>query len=205
LNGESERSDQQLEELIERAGKGDPKAIGILYELYQARLVGLARARLGNTLHGLTESIDLVQSVWKDLLNDLGGFEYRGPDSFYAWLRTRLERKIGSKRRHHAAAKRDSKRLQLLDLEAGIPARNPEATPTDAAVEDEEVRLLMGLLDRFPEPQREAMILRMRDGLSFSEIGRRIDRSPDAAKKLYERGIEKLIDLLPEDWRSEPD
>ena len=202
---EKEDLDRKVEDLIERAGKGDQEAIGILYQLYQKRLVGVAHARLGHTLHSLTESIDLVQSVWKDLLDDLGDFEYRGPDSFYSWLRTCLVRKIDTKRRHFGAAKRDSKKLQHLESEAGIPGSNRESTPGDAAIESEEARLLMNLLDRFPEPQRETLILRMRDDLGYAEIGRRIGRSDAAAKKLYQRGIERLIEMLPADWREEFD
>jgi len=193
--------DRRVEALIERAGEGDQEAIGELYCLYEKRLVGVAHARLGHTLHSLTESADLVQSVWTDLLDDLDEFEYRGPDSFYAWLRTCLLRKIDSKRRHFGTLKRDSRRVKDLTDAAALAGRNSDPTPSRVVMEGEERELLMGLLERFPEPQREVLVLRLRDELTFAEIGARLGRSIDAVKKTYQRGLERLIELLPEDWK----
>lgn len=198
---DAEDLERRVEALIERAGEGDQEAIGELYRLYEKRLVGVAHARLGRTLHSLTESADLVQSVWTDLLDDLDEFEYRGPDSFFAWLRTCLLRKIDSKRRHFGTQKRDSKRVGNLADAAALAGKDSDPTPSRVVMEGEERELLMGVLDRFPAPQREVLVLRLRDELSFAEIGARLGRSPDAVKKTYQRGLERLIDLLPEHWK----
>ncbi len=195
-----ESETHSLENLIERAGTGDPDAVGELYELYKKRMVSIAHARLGHTLAGLTESVDLVQSVWTDLLDDIDDFEYRGPDSFYHWLRTCLVRKIDSKRRYFGANKRDSKRSRQVEDAGVITDSKSDPTPSCIVMGKEEADRLLRLLGRFPEPQREALILRIRDELSFAEIGKRIGRSTEAAKKLYQRGVDKLLEMLPADW-----
>jgi len=201
VSGETEDLEPRVEELIGRAGEGDQEAIGALYELYQKRMISVAHARLGNTLHSLTESVDLVQSVWTDLLDELDDFEYRGPDSFYAWLRTCLLRKIDSKRRHYSTLKRDSKKVRNLESEEHLPSRATDPTPSQVVMGGEEKEILMGLLGRFPEPQREILVLRLRDELTFAAIGEKVGRSAESVKKTYRRGIEKLIELLPPDWK----
>jgi RNA polymerase sigma factor (sigma-70 family) len=189
--------DDKVEEWIERAAAGDPEATGELFRLYEKRLISVAHSRLGNTLHSLTESVDLVQSVWTDLLGDLEDFEYRGPGSFYGWLRTCLVRKIDQKRRHHGTLKRDSKRAR--SIEEGV-VRGSDPTPSEVVMEGEEVAQLMGLLERFPDPQRRVLVLRLRDEMGFAGIGVEVGRSEGAVKKMYQRGIERLIELLPNSW-----
>ncbi len=39
----------------------------------------------------------------------------------------------------------------------------------------------------------------MRDGLTHAEIGERIGKSREAVKKIYQRGVHRLLDLLPQD------
>lgn len=201
LSAEAEELERRVEELIGRAGEGDQEAIGALYELYQKRMISVAHARLGHTLHSLTESVDLVQSVWTDLLEEIDEFEYRGPDSFYAWLRTCLLRKIDSKRRHHGALKRDSKKVQNLEREEHLTSHTTDPTPSQLAMGGEEQAILMGLLERFPEAQREVLVLRLRDDLTYAAIGEKLGRSTESVKKTYRRGIERLIELLPADWK----
>ena len=52
----------------------------------------------------------------------------------------------------------------------------------------------MQMLDRFPDLQRRVLRLRIRDGLEWEEVGRRIGKSAEAARKLYRRAFDKLID-----------
>jgi len=47
-------------------------------------------------------------------------------------------------------------------------------------------------LERLPADQKTAILLRSRDHCSFAEIGERMERSADAARKLWFRGVEQL-------------
>jgi RNA polymerase sigma-70 factor (ECF subfamily) len=51
-------------------------------------------------------------------------------------------------------------------------------------------------LDRLPEEYRLVIVWHDRDGLPFGEIGRRLDRSADAARRLWSRAIGRLQELL---------
>jgi len=200
LEEERDDLDGRVRALLARVAEGDQEAVDELYRLHQREMIAAAHARLGQTLHGLTESIDLVQSVWTDILDDIEDFEYRGPGSFRRWLRSCLLNKIQAKRRYHHAEKRETGKLERLPA-VGVPsASRTDPTPSQAAAGAEEVALLRRILERFPEPQRQALSLRMRDERSYAEIGAEIGRSAEAAKKLYQRGLERLIEMLPQEW-----
>ena len=47
-------------------------------------------------------------------------------------------------------------------------------------------------LGRLPEDYREVLLLRYQGDLSFEEIGRRLGRSANAARKLWLRALHKL-------------
>ena len=114
--------------------------------------------------------------------------------------------KIHSKRRYFTAAKRDPKKELPIQrdeiLSAGIPHGDSDPTPSQIVMREEETDRLMRILERFPELQRRVLILRMRDELSYEEIGRRIGKSAEAAGKIYNRSLKRLLEQLPEDWRT---
>jgi DNA-directed RNA polymerase specialized sigma24 family protein len=51
-------------------------------------------------------------------------------------------------------------------------------------------------LERLPEPYTQVILLRARDRLSFEEVGRRLGRSPDGARMLFNRAWEKFRELM---------
>ncbi len=199
--------DSRTRSLISQAQKGDQEALAALYRVYAARLKSAVKKRLSSKLRNKMESVDLVQSVWKDALGDMKGFEYRGPDSFFHWLLTRLTHKIQDKGRYFATAKRDAgkeERLVREDTETpGIPPLpSQDPTPSEVAMAGEDLGRFMGLLDRLPELQRQALILRMKEELTFEKIGEIMKRSADAVRKLYSRGMIGLGELILDEKRT---
>ena len=201
MNDQANEHERRTEELIARAVDGDREAIATLYRIYEAAMIDAAHRRRGRTLDGLMESVDLVQSVWGDVLEDLEDYRPRGPGSFEAWLQTCLLNKIRAKGRHHAAARRDAHKLRSLQPGAseGVPHSAPPAsdpTPSRIVVAREEVERLMKVLEGFPEEQRRVLIMRMRDDLPYAEIADRVGKSVEATKKLHGRGLRKLAEVL---------
>jgi RNA polymerase sigma-70 factor, ECF subfamily len=60
------------------------------------------------------------------------------------------------------------------------------------ASERERALALRRALNRLPEEYRRVVILRFEEERSFDEIGRLTDRSPDAARKVWSRAMERL-------------
>jgi RNA polymerase sigma-70 factor (ECF subfamily) len=53
-----------------------------------------------------------------------------------------------------------------------------------------------GLVERLPEKQRLAVLLRVDEGLSFREVGELIGSSEGAARVNYHHGIRKLREWM---------
>jgi len=201
MESENDKLDTQTNELVQKAQDGDPEAVSALYRLYASRLNRVVRRRLGYHLRTRMETEDLVQSVWKDVLSDMHGFEYRGPESFFRWLVVHLNRKIQDKGRYFAARKRDHHRersLQQGDSQSSaLPLPAAEGlSPSQVVAADEEAQRLERLLQFLSETQRRALILRLKEDLSFDEIGEIMGKTSEAARKLYCRGLKKLGTLM---------
>jgi len=188
-------------ELVRRAIDGDDEAVGDLYRLYEGRLESAVHALLGKKLRSRVETVDLIQSVWKDVLPDIARFEYRGPDSFLHWLSCRVATKIHDKAKYHGAEKRDPARERPFagseSGRGGVPApAASEPTPSEEAIADEESERLLGAVETLPLPLRQIVVLRTWDGLAFKEIGRILGEPPDTVRKRYERGMKRLRRFL---------
>jgi RNA polymerase sigma factor (sigma-70 family) len=57
---------------------------------------------------------------------------------------------------------------------------------------EEEIRRMETAMEMLSSDCRQVIYLRQWDGLAFEEIGRRMARSADAAKHLYQRALEEL-------------
>jgi RNA polymerase sigma-70 factor (ECF subfamily) len=184
--------------LVAKAKEGDQEAVSALYRLYEFRLKKAVKKKLGSKLRGRLETMDLVQSVRKDVLLDVKAFDYRGPDSFFHWLLTCIIRKIQDKGRYFSAGKRDLDKEQRIHTGGVLPGEHEAGgpSPSQAAIADEHLERLMRLLDKLPELQRKALVLRMRDEMEFDEIGKRMGKSPEAVRKLYSRAMKRIGDLM---------
>ncbi len=210
MNNDNSYSEDEIKELIIRSQNGDRAAMSCLYEKFKYRLMAKIREKVGGKLLSQVDSTDLSQSVWKDVINDITTFKYNGSGSFFNWLVTRSIHKIQTKGRYFAAEKRDLKKQKRIrgddSTVSGVvspPALDP--SPSTRAMNKEKTEAFMRILNRFPEIPRKVLILRMKDELAYDEIGRIIDKSTDATKKLYARSLKKLIQLIGEDKRLSED
>lgn len=186
-------------DLIRAARNGDPRATEALYRRYFNDALRIVRLRLGKKLRRQLESADILQSVWGDILPELERFEYRGELSFLRWLVKRIGQKIKDKAKYFASQKRapgpEAGKDIPVRLEA-VHAASPEMAPDQLILLEEDRKRIGLLVDRLPEDHREAVIMRWFEGHTYREIGRRLDRSPDAARKLVERALIRLTDAL---------
>jgi RNA polymerase sigma-70 factor (ECF subfamily) len=65
-------------------------------------------------------------------------------------------------------------------------------SPESRVAAEEASAALDRAVDLLPVDYREVIVLRHGQGLSFAELGQLIDRSDEAARKLYVRAIERL-------------
>jgi RNA polymerase sigma-70 factor (ECF subfamily) len=81
---------------------------------------------------------------------------------------------------------------------AGPAAATP--TPSRELMTDEQTRVLYQAIARLPEDYRRILLLRYQEERSFEEIAVLMQRTANAARKLWGRAVERLqqeLDLSP--------
>ncbi len=176
------------------------RAPGAVEQLLVRNLPGLeafVRLRMGPVLRGLLTAPDLVQSVCREVLEDLGDFEFRGEAPFRHWLFVRAENKLREKHRYHRAEKRDHGKVTALpDATTAFSAYQTLCTPSKDLEVRETMRAVEAAFDQLPDDYREAITLHKLCGLSHAEIAERMDRSEGAVRNLVYRGISRLALLV---------
>jgi RNA polymerase sigma-70 factor (ECF subfamily) len=184
--------------LVAGARAGSREALGRALENCRRYLLAIAERQLDPDLRSKGGASDLVQETFMEAHRDFARFQGSSPDELRAWLRQVLLHNVGAfTRRFRATSKR------AVDREVGLHANRASGgpddgpagstlTPSGVAIENEQVLALRRALERLPEDYRRVVVLRFEEERSFEEIGRLTDRSPDAARKLWSRAMERL-------------
>ena len=189
--------DTRTGSLVDAAKRREPGAVEQLLVRNLPGLEAFVRLRMGPVLRGLMTAPDLVQSVCREVLEDLGDFEFRGEAPFRHWLFVRAENKLREKHRFHHADKRDVGKQQAMpEATTAFSAYQTLCTPSRDAEARETMRRVEAAFDLLPEDYREAITLHKLCGLSHAEIAERMQRSEGAVRNLVYRGISRLALLV---------
>jgi RNA polymerase sigma-70 factor (ECF subfamily) len=190
--------------LFRRAKGGDGDALGRLLEMYRRYLALLARLQISRRLQGKVDSADVVQDVMLEAHRNLALFRGSTEGEFISWLRQILADRLANLVRHYRGTKRRDVRLEremaaAVDdssrvLDSGLMAR--QSSPSERAAHREQAVLLADALDQLPDDQREVLVLRHLEELTFPEVAARMDRTVDSVKGLWTRGLDRLRRIL---------
>ncbi len=179
----SSQGHQPDEVLVEKARAGDPRAMDELVRRHHASAFRVALSILRDE----DGAADVAQDAFLKAFRGLKGF--RGEASFRTWLLTiagnearGVLRKLGRRRE--------------TGLESAGPLAAPQQGPDENLQQTQETDRVKELLKGLPEKQRQALTLRIFEGLSFREIGGLIGSSEGAARVNYHHGIRKLREML---------
>jgi RNA polymerase sigma-70 factor (ECF subfamily) len=202
--------DADPEQLLSLARKGDGvssdarAAQGRLLELYRGYLAILARLQIGRRLQGKVDAADLVQDTFLEAHRHFSSFRGTSERELVSWLRKILAGNLANLLRRYLGTQGRDVRLerdlviQLDDssrvLEQGLAA--PTSSPSQKAVRREQAVLLSDALNSLPSDYREVIILRHLEGLTFPEIGQRLERTVDSVEKLWLRALARLRNSL---------
>lgn len=181
---------------------GSRDALGKVLESARQYLLSIARQELEADLRAKNSPSDVVQETFVEAQRAFGQFQGDTEDELLAWLRQLLLHRVGKLRRRY----RDTQKRRLArevalgaDDSSDGPAGGLTAnmlSPSGQAMENEQDQALQAALGRLPEDYRRIITLRYQEQLPFEEIGRLLQRSPDAARKLWARAVERLHDEL---------
>lgn len=191
-----------MAELIAAARDGSAEALGHLLTFSRPYLLVIANDLLPTDLQGKGGASDLVQETQLNAARAFAGFRGHTAAELLGWLREILQNNVRDfTRRFNDAAKRRAQREISLsdpgqgpDLSERLEAREP--SPSSHLQQEERVRGVEAALEHLSEEHRLVIVLHHRDGCSFDEIGRRLERSPDAVRKLWSRAVQQLKSRL---------
>jgi RNA polymerase sigma-70 factor (ECF subfamily) len=141
---------------------------------------------------------DLVQETFLKAQAAFARFEGDSDEDLRAWLRqVLLNTMIDFERHYRQTGKRQLGREVALDGgdSSSAPGNDPSAdtsSPSARAMKNEDDTRVQQALARLPEDYRQVLTMRYQDDLSFEEIGWRLGRTGNAARKLWLRAVEKL-------------
>lgn len=168
--------------LIRAFKKGDREAFGGIYDAYAERIYRFFFSRTG--ARELSE--DLTSDTFRKALEHLTDFK-EGKGSFTAWL-YRIARNTLID--HWRTAKVDAPLDEALEVGASIDMAG-------AADAKERLSQVRAYLAKLSADERQVVLLRVWDGLSYAEIAEAMERTEGSAKMLFSRTVQKMKRDLP--------
>ena len=190
---------------LSAARGGSAEALGAVLEACRGYLLLIARDELSPDLQAKAGASDLVQQTFLEAQCDFAQFRGESVAELRTWLRRLLLNNLATfARNYRQTAKRAVGREVPLPApdssraEGGPAADDP--SPSSLVMASEAADAFRRTLERLPEDYRLALLLRHLEELPFEEIGRRLNRSANAARKLWARALE----MLHEEWEPPP-
>lgn len=170
-------------QLLRYAANGDSAAFGEFYRRHARSLLAFFLQRTGRP----EVAADLGHETFVAAFESIESYRGDGPPA--AWLYGIARRKLALSRRHGRVEASARERLaceplELTDSDVADISRLGELLPVDTPALD--------LLERLPEPQREAIRARMLDELEYPEIARGLQCSEAVIRQRVSRGLRTL-------------
>jgi RNA polymerase sigma-70 factor (ECF subfamily) len=204
--------DSEIEELIARAAGGDDSACQQLLVLHRDRLCRMVAAHLDGRLAARIDASDVVQETLLEAARKLSDYLRQRPIAFYPWLRRiAWEHLLKAQERHVIARRRSVAREQRLSPEASDASVlaladrlvAPGTSPSNRLLREEQRDRVRDALGQLPEKDREVLVLRYLEQLSFGEIAEVLAVNEAAVKMRHTRALVRLSPLLTADDHEE--
>lgn len=171
--------------LIARHQAGDPEAFPAIYRNH---VVAVYR-RLTRILGPIPEREDLVQDVFLGLHRALPGF--RGEAQL-----TTLVHRIAINRAYEHLRRQSRRPARLVDALFFDDVAGVHSSPEHQSAAREDLAQVASCLAQIKPKKRIALLLRVVDGLSFEDIARLVDATPEAVAKRVQHAQRELHALL---------
>lgn len=172
--------------LIGRFRAGDSGAFEELVKKYQKPIYAMLYRMVGEH----EDASDILQNTFVRAFTGLDAFE--GRSTFKVWLYRIAVNLAKNLYRERAKATH-------VSIDDVVVHENPRVV--ERLAENKRRALLGQALLGLPEKQRLTLVLRVRDGLAFSEIAGVLECSIGAAKANYHHAVKGLKGLIPDKYR----
>lgn len=181
-------------DLVARAARGDTGAFNLLVSRWEKRLFNYAFRLTGNR----EDALDVCQDTFLKAFQQL--HRLQDPARFAGWLFTIARNYCLAHFRIRQRRAEDGEGPDPRGLDALPPKRSRARLGDLQEMEPAELRLLVeGALDRLSFEQREAVVLKVFEGLRFDEIAGVAGCPLSTAKSRMYLGLSRLKTILTED------
>ena len=189
---------REFAELLTAAQSGSRDAVGELIDGYRSYLLLIANQELDSAIQGKLGASDVVQETM--LTAQLAIEDFRGSthEEMLSWLRgILLNDLLEAGRTYWGTAKRNIGREVSIDGDSRlnqppIEIQVDQETPSTDAAGSELEAVLYAAMSRLSEEHQQVLRLRNWQQLSFADIGSEMNRTADAARKLWSRAVLQL-------------
>jgi RNA polymerase sigma-70 factor (ECF subfamily) len=185
----------ETSQLFARArDEGSAGAVNAFYERCARKLLPLIRLRLGRSLRAELESRDILQAVLMKSFDRLD--QVQEPAAVMGWLARIAENEIRDQVDYRQRQRRDANRRVPIEEAAELPS--PVRQALSLAIVTDEMARLERVLESLPEAQREIIVLRKLEELTFPEIATRLGKREDACRMAFTRAMTALTVKMAE-------
>lgn len=193
-----------LQKTVESASRGDAAAVDVLLERFLPGLEAFVRLRSGKLLQAKESCADLVQSVCREVLEDLDKYHYENEVHFKRWLYFTAQRKILKRYEYYLSEKRNVNKEARPPAGADSNAHAEQlydayrtfSTPSRKLMIREEIAKIESAFAELPEEYREVILLNKIMGMSHAEVAKEMNKTEVATRSLLFRALGRLSTLL---------
>jgi RNA polymerase sigma-70 factor (ECF subfamily) len=194
----SSAGDESFGSLLRAAQAGSREASGQLFEQFRPYLLLIANQDLGAQTQGKVGASDVVQDAMLSAQRTIDDFRGQTAEELRGWLRRILLNDVlQTRRRYRETDKRQISREVTFDNRPGLDRASadppcPQMTPSAWVMAQEEAETLRRAMSQMPPEHQQVLHLRNWQDLPFAEIGTQMNRSSEAARKLWSRAVVQL-------------
>ncbi len=185
--------------------EGGQTALASLFSSYQNRLERIVSFRLDPRIRGRIDAADILQEAYLEASHRLQSFLESTDASFFVWLRQQTLQTLIDVHRREFRQKRDVNReirFAATGASDGTSLSIAQflidqlTSPSQLAVNAEEMQWLQEALNSMHEVDREVLALRHFEQLGNSQVAEILGLTPTAASNRYLRAAARLSEIM---------
>ena len=185
--------------------EGGQTALASLFSSYQNRLERIVSFRLDPRIRGRIDAADILQEAYLEASDRLPSFFESADGSLFVWLRQQTLQTLIDIHRREFRQKRDVNReirfastgtSDGTSLSIAQFLIDQLTSPSQLAVNAEELQWLQAALNSMHDVDREVLALRHFEQLGNSQVAEILGLTPTAASNRYLRAAARLSEIM---------
>jgi RNA polymerase sigma factor (sigma-70 family) len=169
-----------LDDVLEKLSGGDDAAAEQVFRQYEPYLRKVIRRLLPERLRGKFDTMDIIQSAWRDVLQAFrkAGYKFTSANQLRAFLVTSTRNRFIDRYRQQDRLARLEEHIPSKSLER-LPARSQASPSAQMEADDLWQRLL-----RLCPPEHQAILRLKRQGVALEEIAAQTGLHPGSIRRI---------------------